>query len=217
VLPIFRDMESIQGDADEEYRGRSGPLKVIESNESGAIYEALIKAADQVGIAYTKDYNGATQDGFGMTQATIRGGRRMSTAVCYLEPARRRPNLSIVANALTEGLLFDGKRCVGVRYTVAGQQREARATREVVVSAGSINSPQLLQLSGIGQPERLKGAGIVVRHELKGVGENLRDGKPRQQTRAWSRVSCASSRHSVVATPAGDHGVNVVAGATLAG
>ncbi len=175
VLPIFRDMESFQGDADEDYRGRNGPLKVTESNESGAIYDALIKAAGQVGIAYTKDYNGASQDGIGMTQATIRGGRRMSTAVCYLDPARTRPNLTIVANALTEGLLFDGKRCVGVRYNVHGQQREARATREVVVSAGSINSPQLLELSGIGQPERLKAVGIEVRHELKGVGENLRD------------------------------------------
>src|SRR6478735_3497568 len=175
VLPIFRDMESFQGDADEDYRGRTGPLKVTESNESGAIYDALIKAAGQVGIAYTKDYNGARQDGIGMTQATIRGGRRMSTAVCYLDPARVRPNLTIVANALTEGLLFDGKRCVGVRYNVQGQQREARATREVVVSAGSINSPQLLELSGVGQPERLKAVGIEVRHELKGVGENLRD------------------------------------------
>jgi choline dehydrogenase len=127
LLPIFRDMESFQGDADEEYRGRSGPLKVTESNESGAIYDALIKAAGQVGIAFTKDYNGARQDGIGMTQATIRGGRRMSTAVCYLDPARSRPNLSIVANALTEGLLFEGKRCVGVRYNVNGQPREARA------------------------------------------------------------------------------------------
>ncbi|MBM3515715.1 MAG: choline dehydrogenase, partial [Alphaproteobacteria bacterium] len=175
VLPIFRDMESFQGDADEEYRGRNGPLKVTESKERGAIYDALIKAAGQVGIEYTKDYNGAKQDGIGMTQATIRGGRRMSTAVCYLDPARSRPNLTIIANALTEGLLFDGKRCVGVRYTVQGQRREARAAREVVVSAGAINSPQLLELSGIGQPERLKAVGIEVRHELKGVGENLRD------------------------------------------
>src|SRR6185295_2611358 len=161
VLPIFRDMESFQGDADEDYRGRNGPLKVTESNESGAIYDALIKAAGQ--------------DGIGMTQASIRGGRRMSTAVCYLDPARTRPNLTIVANALTEGLLFDGKRCIGVRYNVHGQQREARANLEVVVSAGSINSPQLLELSGVGQPERLKAVGIEVRHELKGVGENLRD------------------------------------------
>jgi choline dehydrogenase len=99
----------------------------------------------------------------------------MCTAFCYLDPARGRPNLTIQANALTECLLIEGKSCVGVRYNVDGEQREARANREVVVSAGSINSPQLLELSGIGQPERLKSVGIEVRHELKGVGENLRD------------------------------------------
>ena len=175
VLPIFRDMESYQGDADDEYRGRNGLLKVTENNETGPLYGALIKAAGEVGIAYSKDYNGAKQDGIAMTQATIRQGRRMSTAVCYLDPARRRANLTIQANALTECLLIEGKRCVGVRYTVGGQQREARANREVVVSAGSINSPQLLELSGIGQPELLQSLGIEVRHALKGVGENLRD------------------------------------------
>jgi choline dehydrogenase len=175
VLPIFRDMESFQGDADDEYRGRNGPLKVTESNESGPLYDALIKAAGEVGIPYTRDYNGAQQDGIGMTQATIRNGRRMSTARCYLDPARGRPNLTIQANALTECLLFDGKRCVGVRCTVDGQTREARAGKAVVVSAGSINSPQLLELSGIGQPQLLQGLGIEVRHALKGVGENLRD------------------------------------------
>ncbi len=175
VLPIFRDMENYQGDADDEFRGRAGPLKVTESNESGPLYDALIKAAGEVGIKYTKDYNGAAQDGIGMTQATIRNGRRMSTAFCYLDPARGRPNLTIQANALTECLLIEGKRCVGVRYSINGQQLEARATREVVVSAGSINSPQLLELSGIGQPDLLHSLGIEVRHALKGVGENLRD------------------------------------------
>ena len=175
VLPIFRDMESYQGDGDNEYRGRNGPLKVTASNETGPLYDAMIKAAGEVGIAYTRDYNGAQQDGIAMTQATIRDGRRMSTARCYLDPARSRPNLTIQANALTECLLLDGKRCVGVRYTVNGQTHEARAGREVIVSAGSINSPQLLELSGIGQPERLQDLGIAVHHELKGVGENLRD------------------------------------------
>ncbi len=175
VLPIFREMESYQGDGDDEYRGRDGPLKVTESNETGEIYDALIQAAGQVGINYTKDYNAANQDGIGMTQATIRKGRRMSTAFCYLDPARGRQNLNIQANALTECLLLDGKRCVGVRYSVNGLQQEARAKREVIVSTGSINSPQLLELSGIGQPDRLKGLGIDVQHELKGVGENLRD------------------------------------------
>ena len=175
VLPIFRDMEDYQGEGDNDYRGRGGPLKVTESNESGAIYDALIRAAGEIGIKYTKDYNGAAQDGIGMSQTTIRNGRRMSTAFCYLDPARSRPNLTIQPNALTECLLIEGKRCVGVRYNIDGQQREARASREVVVSAGSINSPQLLELSGIGQPDLLQGLGIEVRHALKGVGENLRD------------------------------------------
>jgi choline dehydrogenase len=189
VLPIFRDMESYQGEGDSEYRGRSGPLKVSENNETGPLYDALIKAAGQVGIEYTRDYNGAAQDGIGMTQTTIRNGRRMSTAVCYLDPARSRPNLTIQPNALTECLLIQDKRCVGVRYTINGQQREARATRETIVSAGSINSPQLLELSGIGQPERLQQLGIEVRHALKGVGENLRDHySPRMKWTVPSRL-----------------------------
>ena len=175
VLPIFRDMEDYQGDGDSEFRGKGGQLKVTENIETGPFYEKLIAAAGEVGIKYTKDYNGASQDGIGMTQTTIRNGRRMSTAYCYLDPARGRSNLTIQANALTECLLIEGKRCVGVRYTVNGQTREARAGREVVVSTGSINSPQLLELSGIGQPERLQALGIEVKNPLRGVGENLRD------------------------------------------
>lgn len=189
VLPIFREMENYQGNADDEYRGRGGPLKVTESFETGAIYDALIEAAGQVGINYTNDYNGVQQDGIGMTQSTIRKGRRMSTAFCYLDPARGRANLTIQANALTESLVIDGKRCTGVRYTVNGQKREARAHREVIVSTGSINSPQLLELSGIGRPEVLKQHGIDVRHELNGVGENLRDHySPRMRWRVPSSL-----------------------------
>lgn len=175
VLPIFKDMESYKGDSDDEYRGRDGPLKVAESLESGPIYDAIIDAAKHVGIENPQDYNAASQDGISMSQTTIRKGRRMSTAYCYLDPARDRPNLTIQANALTERLLFDGKRCTGVRYTVNGQAREATVSREVVVSAGAVNSPQLLELSGIGQAGRLKALGIDVVHDLKGVGENLRD------------------------------------------
>lgn len=175
VLPIFKAMESYKGESDDEYRGRDGPLKVAESLESGPIYDAIIDAAKHVGIDNPQDYNGPSQDGISMSQTTIRKGRRMSTAYCYLDPARSRTNLTIQANALTERLLFDGKRCTGVRYTVNGQTCEATANREVVVSAGTVNSPQLLELSGIGQAERLKELGIEVVHELKGVGENLRD------------------------------------------
>ena len=176
VLPFFKRMESYAGgEGDDQFRGRAGPLRVTNPQPREPIFQALIKAAGEVGIAHNPDYNGARQDGIAMSQATISSGRRMSTAQCYLEPIRKRANLRIETGALTEALLLDGKRCVGVRYSVGGETREARATREVVVSAGSINSPQLLELSGIGQPERLRALGIEVRHALAGVGENLRD------------------------------------------
>ena len=175
VLPFFKRMESYEGDGDDAFRGREGPIRVTDPQPSEPLFAALIKAAGEVGIAHNPDYNGARQDGIAMSQASIAGGRRMSTAHCYLDPIRKRPNLHIETDALGEGLLLDGKRCVGVRYSVGVAPREARATREVVVSGGSINSPQLLELSGIGQPERLRALGIEVRHALPGVGENLRD------------------------------------------
>ena len=174
VLPLFKKMESYEA-GDDEFRGRDGPLKVTDPGEGGPIYDAMFEAAEQVGIKRNDDYNGAIQDGVGMTQATIRNGRRQSTAHCYLEPARERPNLTIVTDALTEKLLFEGTRCVGARYRVGGVVEEVRAAREVIVSAGAINSPQLLELSGIGQPDLLRGHGIEPLHDLPGVGENLRD------------------------------------------
>ena len=174
VLPFFKRMESYEG-GDEAYRGRDGPLRVTNPQPREPLFAALIKAAGETGIAHNPDYNGARQEGIAMSQATIANGRRMSTAHCYLEPIRKRRNLVIEAGALTEALVLDGRRCTGVRYSVGGNAREARAAREVVVSAGTINSPQLLELSGIGQPDRLKALGIGVRHALPGVGENLRD------------------------------------------
>ena len=175
VLPFFKRMESYEGDGADEFRGREGPLRVTNPEPRDPIYAALIAAAGQVGIAHNPDYNGAVQDGIAMSQATIASGRRMSTAYCYLEPVRKRQNLHIETGALTEALILDGKRCVGVRYSVGDDRREARAAGKVVVSAGAINSPQLLELSGIGQPERLRDLGIELRHALPGVGENLRD------------------------------------------
>ncbi len=175
VLPYFKRMERYEGDGDDTYRGRDGLLRVTNPPPHLPIFAALIEAARQVGIPHNPDYNGATQDGIAMSQASIAAGRRMSTARCYLEPIRTRPNLHIETDALAECLVLDGKRCVGIRYSVHGAPREARAGREVVVSAGSINSPQLLELSGIGQAERLRALGIAVQHDLPGVGENLRD------------------------------------------
>ncbi|HEY1932054.1 MAG TPA: GMC family oxidoreductase N-terminal domain-containing protein [Acetobacteraceae bacterium] len=175
VLPFFRRMERYDSGGDDTYRGREGPLRVTNPPPKLPIFAALIEAAGQVGIPHNPDYNGATQEGIAMSQATISAGRRMSTAHCYLDPIRTRANLHIASDALAEALVLDGRRCVGVRYSVHGTQQEARAERAVVVSAGTINSPQLLELSGIGQPERLRDLGIDVRHALPGVGENLRD------------------------------------------
>ena len=174
VLPFFKRMESYEG-GDDAFRGRDGPIRVTNPPPRLPIFAALIEAAGQVGIQRNPDYNGAAQDGIAMSQASISSGRRMSTARCYLDPIRKRPNLRIEPGALTEALILNGKRCVGVRYSALGASHEARAAREVVVSAGTINSPQLLELSGIGQPDRLRDLGIEVRHALPGVGENLRD------------------------------------------
>jgi choline dehydrogenase len=174
VLPIFKGMESYTG-GDGEVRGRHGPLKISDVDEGGRLYDSFFEAAATLGIMPASDYNGREQAGISMTQASIAGGRRMSTARCYLDPAAARANLAIATQAAAESLIFEGRQCVGVRYAVKGRKREVRAAREVIVSAGSIASPQLLELSGIGQGERLKQLGIAVRHHLPGVGENLRD------------------------------------------
>ncbi len=187
VLPVFRKIESYAGGED-EFRGRDGPIRVTDPDESGPLYYAIVQAGREVGLSYNADYNGASQDGIAMTQASISGGWRMSTARCYLDPARSRLNLDIRANAPTEALLFDGRRCIGVRYRRGGQVCEAKANAEVVLSAGAVASPQLLELSGIGQAERLKALGIPVIHALPGVGENLRDHyAPRMKWRVPAR------------------------------
>jgi choline dehydrogenase len=174
VLPIFRGIENYPGGTD-ALRGRGGPLRVTDIDESGPLYDSLFQAAASIGIPRNPDYNGEHQEGIAMTQCSISGGFRMSTAKVYLDPARARRNLRIETGAHAQCLLFEGARCVGVRYTLQGREFEARAAREVIVSAGSIASPQLLELSGIGQADRLTTLGIKVVHELRGVGENLRD------------------------------------------
>ncbi len=175
VLPIFKRMERFEGGSD-EFRGRNGILPVTHTPRNKVpLLEKMIAAAEKMGLPYNPDQNGASQEGIGMSQVTITKGRRQSTAFCYLDPARSRANLQIDQGAIAESLILEGRRCVGVRYSVNGQKREARATREVIVSGGSINSPKLLELSGIGQGDRLRALGIAPVHELQGVGENLRD------------------------------------------
>ncbi len=175
VLPVFKRMECYDGGSD-ELRGRDGPLRITDTaRHKVPLLEKMIEAAEKIGLPYNPDLNGETQEGIGMSQVTIAKGRRQSTAFCYLDPARSRPNLVIEQGAMAERLVLDGKRCVGVKYNVGGVPREARASREVVVSSGSINSPKLLELSGIGQADLLRSLGIEPVHPLKGVGENLRD------------------------------------------
>jgi choline dehydrogenase len=175
VLPVYKRMENYDGGSD-ELRGRGGPLRITDTpRHKVPLLEKMIEAANKVGLPFNEDLNGETQEGIGMSQVTIAKGRRQSTAYCYLDPARSRANLTIERGAMAETLILEGRRCVGVRYSVGSEKREARAAREVIVSSGSVNSPKLLELSGVGQADLLRSLGIKAVHDLKGVGENLRD------------------------------------------
>ncbi|MDP6690440.1 MAG: GMC family oxidoreductase N-terminal domain-containing protein, partial [Alphaproteobacteria bacterium] len=175
VEPLFMRMENYEKTGGDGIRGSGGPLGVTEVPDENPLYDAMFAAAEAAGYRRNSDYNGPDQEGIVKTQATISPhGRRMSTAHCYLRPAIARSNLHVVTEALTHGLVLEGKRCLGVTYAQAGITIEARA-REVILSAGAIGSPQILELSGIGKPDVLQAHGIDVQHELPAVGENFRD------------------------------------------
>ena len=175
VLPYFKKAETWAFGGD-RYRGGDGPLGVNNGNNmQNPLYKAFIDAGQDAGYFPTKDYNGAQQEGFGSMHMTVKNGRRWSTANAYLRPAMERSNLTVVTHALVHKVLLDGHTATGVRYEQNGKIREVNATEEVILSAGSIGSPHLLQLSGIGNREVLETAGIEVKHELPGVGENLQD------------------------------------------
>jgi choline dehydrogenase-like flavoprotein len=174
VLPYFKKAENQERGAD-EFHGAGGPLSVSNMRISREICDVYIKAAEELGIPATDDFNGASQEGAGYVQLTTRNGRRCSAAVGYLNPVKKRPNLDVVTHALTHRVLLDGKRAIGIEYSVKGDTRTAYADAEVLLSAGAIGSPQILQLSGIGGGVRLADAGMGVVHDLPGVGENLQD------------------------------------------
>ena len=174
VLPYFRKAENQERGAD-DFHGSGGPLSVSDLRSDHALHDAFIAGAQELGHPYNRDFNGAEQDGVGPLQVTVHKGRRASTAFAYLRPAMKRPNLRIEVRASTRRIVLDGKRASGVEYVQDGAVRRARAAKEVLVAAGSIQSPQLLQLSGIGPAELLHALGIAVAHELPGVGENLQD------------------------------------------
>src|ERR1700722_6770383 len=189
VLPYFRKAEHFEPGGDDS-RGRGGPLNVTHMRERAELLDAFIDAAVDEGFPRNKDYNNGHQEGFGYYQVTQKNGERWSTARGFLDPASGRPNLRIETEALAGKVILEGKRAVGVVYTRGGIVSEARATREVILAAGAVKSPHLLELSGIGQPELLTSLGIPVEHALPGVGENYRDHyAPRMNWRVKLRVT----------------------------
>jgi len=174
VLPYFRRAEDQQRGADAMH-GVGGPLAVSDVSEPHPLCEAFIDAAGQAGYPRNDDFNGETQEGVGYFQLTTKNGRRWSTAVGYLRPARRRPNLKIATDALATRLLFSGRRAIGVEYRQGDALHTAHANAEVIVAGGAFNSPQLLQLSGIGPAELLREHGIPVIADMPGVGADLQD------------------------------------------
>jgi choline dehydrogenase len=174
VLPYFRRAEQRQEGGD-EYRGESGPLHTCYGTLRNPLHHAWLAAAREAGYPATADINGYQQEGFGRMDMTVQDGRRCSAANAYLRPAMRRPNLAVRTHALATRILFDGLRANGVRYRRGAVEADAMAGRELILAAGSINSPQLLKLSGVGPAAELEAHGIPVVHDLPGVGENLQD------------------------------------------
>lgn len=179
-LPYFKKAESCSwGEgtfSENEYRGVDGPLAVNNGNNmKNPLYQAFVDAGVDAGYPATDDYNGAQQEGFGPMQMTVKNGVRWSTANAYLKPALKRDNLTVITQALVHKVLFEGKKAVGVHFERKGKHINVNAHKEVVLSAGSIGSPHILQLSGVGAAATLAKAGIEQIHELPGVGENLQD------------------------------------------
>ena len=178
VLPYFRRTERRMGEADDTFRGREGNLPITDLEWRDPICEAFIEGAVEQGIPRNRDYNGVQQAGVSYVQRIVQNGLRRSAARGYLHPAMKRANLTVHTHAHATSIMLEGKRAVGVRYNKGGRNgtpMEVRARKEVILSGGTVNSPQLLQVSGIGPVPLLKSLGIEVKHELPGVGENLRD------------------------------------------
>jgi choline dehydrogenase len=174
-LPYFKRMENCLAGGD-EYRGADGPLVLERGPTESPLFDAFFDAVQQAGYPLTKDVNGFQQEGFARFDRNIRNGRRLSAARAYLHPVLDRPNLHLTCRAFVSKLLFDGKRATGVEYSVGRFGRRLRVNaREVILCGGSINTPQLLQLSGIGNEHELRTLGIPVVHHLPGVGEHLQD------------------------------------------
>jgi choline dehydrogenase len=189
VLPYFKKAENQQRGPD-KYHGAGGPLPVSDWRHTDPLSEAFVHAAAEVGIPTNPDFNGAAQEGAGFFQTTTRRGRRASTAFSYLRPAMKRGNLHVETSALAQCILFEGRRAKAVEYRQEGRLRTAKARKEIMVSSGAYNSPQLLQLSGVGPADLLKSHGIDIVLDAPGVGNDLQDHmQVRVVTRCAQRVT----------------------------
>jgi choline dehydrogenase len=197
VLPYFKKAEDQQRGGN-EFHGVGGPLPVSDWRHADPLSEAFVVAAAESGIPTNPDFNGATQEGAGFFQTTTRRGRRASTAYSYLRPAESRRNLRIETEALAQRILFDGQRAVGVEYRQGVEVKTARARKEILVSSGAYNSPQLLQLSGVGPAELLRKHGIDVVLDMAGVGNDLQD---HMQVRVVMRCAQKITLNDVVSSP----------------
>ncbi|GAB1602002.1 uncharacterized protein LOC115221581 isoform X1 [Argonauta hians] len=173
-LPYFRKSQAHELGSD-DYRGGDGPLHVSRGKTNNALHQAFIDAGVQAGYPFTDDMNGYQQEGVGWMDMTVHKGKRWSTASAYLRKSLKRPNLHTEVNALARRILFEGNKAVGIEYEQKGVVHQVRATKEVILSGGSINSPQLLMLSGVGDADHLKTLDIPVVNHLPGVGQNLQD------------------------------------------
>jgi choline dehydrogenase len=174
ILPYFKKSEDQERGAS-DYHGVGGPLTVSDCRDNHLLHDALIEAAQEAGFPANSDFNGPTQAGVGRYQVTVRGRRRCSSALAYLHPALKRSNLHLEANTLATKLLFESKRAVGIDYLKGGEMKTARARREIIVSTGATNSPQLLQISGIGPRSLLRDLGVPLVCASEAVGNNLQD------------------------------------------
>jgi choline dehydrogenase-like flavoprotein len=174
LLPYFERLENYE-DAHTPLRTRGGPVNVIDIPKPNPLVRRFLEASDSLGLPRCADFNGGDPEGFGPRQAAIRGGRRESGVTAYLNPARHRPNLTIITDALVTRVLFEGRRAIGVEIERGGTRSAVRARREVIVSCGAYGSPQLLQLSGVGDGAALQSLGIAALLDLPAVGRNLQD------------------------------------------
>ncbi len=205
VLPVFKRSEDYHRGAD-EFHGAGGEWRVEQQRLRWDILEAFATAAEQEGIPRVQDFNRGDNFGSGYFEVNQRSGWRWNTSKAFLRPVQKRPNLHVMTGALAEQLEFDAKRCVGVRVNRAGRAMSLRARREVVLAAGAVNSPHLLEVSGIGEPARLRDSGITLRHALPGVGENLQD---HLQLRVIIKVNGVKTLNRIASTWLGRAGIGL--------